>query len=82
MPSFRSVLQGTFNVLDAAMRTKKPQRVILASGDAVNGIYFNRQPVPIREEMPMVAYPGYYALSKVVEETMFKQYFHQAKCPR
>ena len=74
-------IQGTFNVLDAAMRTKKPQRVILASGDAVNGIYFNRQPVPIHEEMPMVAYPGYYALSKVVEETMFKQYFHQAGVP-
>ena len=38
--------QGTFNLLDAAMRTKRPQRVILASGDAVNGIYFNPQPVP------------------------------------
>ena len=44
--------QGTFNLLDAAMRTKRPQRVILASGDAVNGIYFNPQPVPIREDMP------------------------------
>lgn len=74
-------VQGTFNVLDAAMRTRKPKRVILASGDAVNGIYFNRQPVPIREDMPMVAYPGYYALSKVVEETMFNQYFHQAQVP-
>jgi UDP-glucose 4-epimerase len=73
--------QGTFNVLDAAMRTKKPQRVILAGGDAVNGIYFNPQPVPICEEMPMVAYPGYYALSKVVEETMFQQFFHQARVP-
>ena len=31
--------RGTFNVLDAAMRTKTPRRVILASGDAVNGIY-------------------------------------------
>jgi len=73
--------QGTFNLLDAAMRTKRPKRVILASGDAVNGIYFNPQPVPIREDMPMVAYPGYYAFSKVVEETMFQQYFHQAGVP-
>ena len=73
--------QGTFNLLDAAMRTKKPKRVILASGDAVNGIYFNPQPVPIREDMPMVAYPGYYAFSKVVEETMFQQYFLQAGVP-
>jgi len=74
-------VQGTFNLLDAAMRTGKPKRVILASGDAVQGIYFYRQPVPIREDMPMAAYPGYYALSKVVEETLFNQYFHQARVP-
>ncbi|MCE5302961.1 MAG: NAD(P)-dependent oxidoreductase [Planctomycetaceae bacterium] len=73
--------QGTFNLLDAAMRTRRPKRMVLASGDAVNGIYFNPQPVPIREDMPMVAYPGYYALSKVVEETMFRQYFCQAGVP-
>jgi nucleoside-diphosphate-sugar epimerase len=74
-------MQGTFNLLDAAMRTKRPKRVILASGDAVNGIYFNPQPVPIREDMPMVAYPGYYSLSKVLEETMFQEYFWQAGVP-
>jgi len=73
--------QGTFNLLDAAMRTKKPKRVILASGDAVNGIYFNPQPVPIREDMPMVAYPGYYPLSKALEETMFQEFFWQAGVP-
>jgi UDP-glucose 4-epimerase len=73
--------QGTFNLLDAAMRTKRPKRVILASGDAVNGIYYNPQPVPIREDMPMAAYPGYYALSKVIEETMFGQYYCQAGVP-
>ena len=72
---------GTFNVLDAAMRTRRPQRVVLASGDAVNGIYFNDQPVPIHEAMPMAAYPGYYALSLVVEETLFRQYFVQAGVP-
>ncbi|NQT14324.1 MAG: NAD(P)-dependent oxidoreductase, partial [Planctomycetes bacterium] len=73
--------QGTFNLLDAAMRTKKPKRVILASGDAVNGIYFDPQPVPITEAMPMVAYPGYYAFSKVIEETMCRQFFLQAGVP-
>lgn len=73
--------QGTFNILDAAMNTKKPQRLVLASGDAVNGIYFNPQPLPINEQMPMVAYPGYYALSKVIEETLFTQYYHQAGVP-
>jgi UDP-glucose 4-epimerase len=74
-------MQGTFNLLDASMKTKRPKRFILASGDAVNGIYFNDQPVPIREDVPMIAYPGYYALSKVMEETMAVQYFHQAKVP-
>ncbi len=74
-------LRGTFNLLDAALRTKAPRRVILASGDAVNGIYFNPQPVPIREDMPLIAYPGYYPLSKVLEEAMFAQYYHQAGVP-
>lgn len=73
--------RGTFNLLDAAMRTKTQKRFVLASGDAVNGIYFNAQPIPIREDMPMVAYPGYYPLSKVIEETMCQQYFHQAQVP-
>ncbi len=60
---------------------KTPKRVILASGDAVNGIYFHPQPVPIREDMPLAAYPGYYPLSKVLEEAMFQQYFCQAGVP-
>jgi len=73
--------RGTFNILDASMRTKRPQRVILASGDAVMGIYFNPQPIPIREDMPLAAYPGYYAFSKVIEEVMFRQYFVQYQVP-
>ena len=73
--------RGTLNILDAAMRTQMPQRVILASGDAVNGIYYCPQSAQIDEEMPMRAYPGYYALSKVIEETMFRQYFVQAGVP-
>lgn len=74
-------IQGTFNLLEAAMRTRRPKRVVLASGDAVHGIYYNPQPVPIREDMPVAAYPGYYALSKVLEEEMFRQYYHQAQVP-
>lgn len=74
-------LQGTFNLLEATVRTGRPKRFVLASGDAVNGIYFNRQPAPIDEKLPMVAYPGYYPLSKVLEETMCQQYFYQAKVP-
>jgi len=70
--------RGTFHLLDAIMRTGGRQRFLLASGDAVNGIYFNRQPVPIHEALPMAAYPGYYPLSKVIEETMCRQFFLQA----
>jgi nucleoside-diphosphate-sugar epimerase len=73
--------RGTFNVLDAAMRTKAPKRVILASGDAVMGIYFYPQPLPIREDMPLAAYPGYYPLAKCLEEVMFRQYYVQARVP-
>jgi len=73
--------RGTFNLLDAAMRTKALKRFLLASGDAVNGIYFNPQPVPIREDVPLAAYPGYYPLSKVIEEAMTGQFFHQAGVP-
>lgn len=73
--------RGTFNLLDAAARTGSLKRFVLASGDAVNGIYFNPQPVPIREDMPLVAYPGYYPLSKVIEEAMTEQFYHQARVP-
>jgi UDP-glucose 4-epimerase len=74
-------LQGTFNLLEAAMHTRRPQRVILASGDAVNGIYYRPQPGPISEQTARRAYPGYYALSKALEEEMFEQYYHQAGVP-
>ncbi len=73
--------RGTFNLLDACARTKRPERFILASGDCVNGIYFNRQALPIRDETPMIAYPGYYALSKVIEETLASQYCYQERVP-
>ncbi len=73
--------RGTFNLLDAAARTGRLKRFLLASGDCVNGIYFNDQPVPIREDMPMAAYPGYYPLSKVIEETLARQFFIQQSVP-
>jgi len=74
-------VQGTFNLLDAIARSNRPKRFLLASGDAVHGIYFNRQPVPIREDIPLAAYAGYYPLSKVIEEAMTQQYFHQQGVP-
>jgi len=73
--------RGTFHLLDAAHRGGRCQRFVLASGDAVNGIYFHRQPEPIREDRPLAAYPGYYPLSKVLEEALAQQYFHQYGLP-
>ena len=73
--------RGTFNLLDAAVGSQRLERFLLASGDAVNGIYFNPQPVPIREDLPMAAYPGYYPLSKVLEETMARQFYVQRSVP-
>ena len=70
--------RGTFHLLEAAVRSGRCQRFVLASGDAVNGIYFHPQPEPIRENIPLAAYPGYYPLSKVIEEAMTQQYFHQS----
>ena len=68
--------RGTFLLLDAANRLGV-KRFIKSSGDAVNGIYFNPKPQPIREDEPLAAYPGYYPLSLAVEETLCNQYFHQ-----
>ena len=68
--------RGTFLLLDAANRLGV-QRFIKSSGDAVNGIYFNEKPAPIREDEPLAGYPGYYPLSLAVEETLCNQYFHQ-----
>jgi len=70
--------RGTFHLLEAAKESGRCQRFVLASGDAVNGIYFYPQPEPLREDRPLAAYPGYYPLSKVIEEAMTQQYFHQA----
>jgi UDP-glucose 4-epimerase len=64
---------GMFNLLEAA-RAADVQQVILASGDASIGIFFYPQPIPLDEQAPLAAYPGYYAFSKVVEEVMLDQY--------
>ena len=73
-------IRGTFNVLEAC-RDEGVKQVVLLSGDAVMGIWFYPQPIPIDETHPLAAYPGYYAFSKVVEETMANQYQVQYGVP-
>ncbi len=67
-------IRGTFNILEACRFADGVRQFILMSGDAAQGIWFYPHPRPINEETPLAAYPGYYAFSKVMEETMTRQY--------
>jgi UDP-glucose 4-epimerase len=73
-------VKGTFNVLEACRRQGVGQFILLG-GDASFGIWFYPQPVPIDESHALAAYPGYYAFSKVLEETMTEQYRIQYGLP-
>jgi nucleoside-diphosphate-sugar epimerase len=46
----------------------------LIGGDAGMGHFFYPHPVPVTEKQKHSAYPGCYALSKVLEEVMMEQY--------
>lgn len=73
-------LRGTFNILEA-VRHAPVRQLVLAGGDAACGIWFYPHPEPIDEAHPLMAYPGYYAFSKVMEEVMLGQYFIQYGVP-
>ena len=73
-------VRGTLNVLEAC-RWEGTQQLLLFGGDAAFGIWFYPQPIPIDESHPLIAYPGYYAFTKVLEEVMAQQYAHQYGVP-
>ena len=73
-------VQGTLDLLDACRDAGAP-RFILAGGDAALGIFFYPRPIPLDENAPLTAYPGCYALSKVLEETLCNQYAIQYGLP-
>ncbi|MEQ1859272.1 MAG: NAD(P)-dependent oxidoreductase [Chthoniobacteraceae bacterium] len=73
-------VRGTFNILEACRRNGVKQFILLG-GDAACGIWFYPQPIPIDENHARAAYPGYYAFSKVMEETMTEQYGIQYGVP-
>lgn len=73
-------LRGTFHVLEACKRHSVKQ-FLLIGGDAALGIWFFPQPIPIDENHPLTAYPGYYAFSKAMEEAMAGQYAVQYGLP-
>ncbi len=73
-------LRGMFTVLEAC-RNANIKQLIIFSGDAAQGIWFYPHAYPINENHPKMAYPGYYAFSKVMEETMTEQYGIQYGLP-
>ena len=77
---FEVSVRGTLNILEAC-RHESIRQFMLLGGDAVFGIWFYPQPVPIDENHPLMAYPGYYAFTKVMEEVMTQQYAVQYGVP-
>ncbi|MDD4270107.1 MAG: NAD(P)-dependent oxidoreductase [Pirellulales bacterium] len=67
-------VKGTFYLLDACKEAGHIKQYIQAGSDARAGIYYYPQPIPIDENHRHSGYPGYYPLSKVLEEVMCEQY--------
>jgi UDP-glucose 4-epimerase len=74
-------VKGLFWLLEAARATVTLERFVLIGGDAGVGHYFVPHALPITEEHRHTAYPGCYALSKVLEEVMLEQYYVQYDLP-
>jgi len=67
-------IKGLFWILEECRTSEVFQQLILLGGDAAMGHFFYPHPIPVAETQPHSAYPGCYALSKVLEETMLEQY--------
>ena len=66
-------VKGLFWLLEAWRQNPAAQRFLLVGGDAAVGHFFYDQGT-VTEDTPHRAYPGCYALSKVLEEVMLTQY--------
>jgi nucleoside-diphosphate-sugar epimerase len=67
-------VKGLFWLLEAFRRSPDARRFVLIGGDAGIGHFHYRHDGPVTEATPHRAYPGCYALSKVLEEVMIEQY--------
>lgn len=67
-------VKGMFWLLESFRLNPVARQFILIGGDAAVGHFFYRQDGPVTEKTPHQAYPGCYALSKVLEEVMLEQY--------
>ncbi|MBL1421597.1 MAG: NAD(P)-dependent oxidoreductase [Alphaproteobacteria bacterium] len=70
-------VKGMFWLLEAARKSLTFEQFILISGDCSVGHIFQQYHEPITELSPRKAYPGCYALSKLLEEVMLEQYQYQ-----
>jgi nucleoside-diphosphate-sugar epimerase len=67
-------VKGLFWLLEACRSSGTFRQLILLGGDAGMGHFFYPHPIPVTETQRHSAYPGCYALSKVLEEVMLEQY--------
>lgn len=67
-------VKGLFWLLEAFRQSPSAEQFILIGGDAGIGHFFYEHDGPITEAQPHMAYPGCYALSKVLEEVMLTQF--------
>jgi nucleoside-diphosphate-sugar epimerase len=67
-------VKGLFWLLEACRQSPTFRQLILIGGDAAVGHFVYPHPAPVTETQRHTAYPGCYALSKVLEETMVEQY--------
>ncbi|WEX90740.1 NAD(P)-dependent oxidoreductase [Sinorhizobium garamanticum] len=67
-------VKGLFWLLEEFRASASSSQFILIGGDAGIGHFYYRHDGPITEKVPHQAYPGCYALSKVLEEVMLEQF--------
>ena len=70
-------VKGLFWLLEECRASASFKQIILIGGDAALGHFFYPHALPVTEQQKHSAYPGCYALSKVLEEVMLEQYFFQ-----
>ena len=70
-------IKGMFWLLESCRTSPTFQQFILVGGDAAIGHFVYPRSEPVTEMQRHSAYPGCYALSKVLEEVMLEQYYIQ-----
>ena len=70
-------VKGLFWLLENCRTNSAFEQFLMVGGDAGIGHFNYPRPAPVTEAQRHSAYPGCYALSKVLEEVMLEQYYIQ-----